>query len=137
MKKNKNKCIYISSKMSGLPNYNFEGFRRKELELKYSSGGKLDVYNPAMHEPDKTSSMWSEYLAMDLVDIETKCDGIYMFGKWYKSQGACIELLAAHRLGLEIIIENKWLQWIPSVLNILFKTTGGKQKLMPKAGLGD
>lgn len=109
---------YISSKMSGLPNYNFDGFQAKKREL-ICKGFK--VWNPAEHEPDKTDAMWSEYLAQDIIDIENNCDSIYMWGKWYRSQGACVEMLASHRLGCKVEIEQWWLKWVGILLNILFE----------------
>ena len=99
-----------------MPNYNFPAFEKKKFELNQEY---IDVWNPAEHEPDKTDAMWSEYLAQDIIDIEENCDSILMFGQWYRSAGAYIELITAHRLGLEIIIEQKWLRWIPSILNLL------------------
>ncbi len=122
-----NNKIYISSKMSGLPNYNFEGFNRVEETLKK---GGLDVWNPAKHEPNKKDAMWSEYLADDIIDIETNCDSILMFGQWYRSVGAVIELLTAHRLGLKIYIEQWWLKFVPKLLNIVFKTTGSSKSTL-------
>ncbi len=122
----KNKT-YISSRMSDIKDNNFPAFRRKEYELKYKG---LEVWNPANHEPDKTDVMWSEYLAQDIIDIEAECNSIYMFGEWYRSQGALIELLTAHRLGLTIIIEQWYLKWIPSVLNKLFKVRGSSKETL-------
>lgn len=131
----KNKCWYISSKMSGLPNYNFDGFKKKKLELLYKEKlygyeRPFEIWNPAEHEPNKTNAMWSEYLAQDIIDIEENCTDIYMFGKWYKSQGAIIEMLTAHRLGLDVIIENKWLRWVPIVLDLMFDVSGNSKSTL-------
>lgn len=105
-----------------MPNYNFEGFKKKKFELMYRYNGLLEIWNPAEHELYKNDAMWSEYLAQDIIDIENNCTGIYMFGPWYRSQGACVELLSAHRLGLDIYIEQRWLKFVPFVLDILFKS---------------
>jgi len=126
----KNQCWYISSMMSKLPNYNFDGFKRKKLELLCKYKGTLDVWSPSEHEPNKTDAMWSEYLAQDIIDIEENCTGIYMFGQWYRSQGACVEMLAAHRLGLDIIIENKYLRWVPKVLDLIFTVSGSSKETL-------
>jgi len=118
-----NKMRYISSKMSGLPDYNFAGFRRKQEELIFKGH---HVFNPADHEPDKNDAMWSEFLAQDIINLEIYCNSIHMWGKWYRSQGACVEMLSAHRLGYKIHIEQWWLKWVPSVMNKIFqcKTKG-------------
>ena len=118
------KYTYISSKMSGLPNYNFGGFKRKQIELNEKG---YNVWNPAEHEITGDNVMWSEIMAQDIVDIETNCDTVYMFGKWYRSQGACVEMLSAHRLGLRIEFEQKWLGMaVNAILSILFKNRKNK-----------
>lgn len=110
--------IYISSKMSGLPDYNRQGFIEKQAELMLNG---FDVWNPAYNEPDWPNPTWGDYLADDILALEQNCNAIYMFGKWYRSQGSCVELLTAHRLGYEIHIETWWLKWVPTALNVIFK----------------
>ena len=108
-----NDYMYLSGKMSGIPEYNFPAFRRKAEELR-RLGHK--VWNPAEHNP-KRCHTWADFIRDDISVLNKRCNSIYMFGKWYRSHGALVELLSAHRLGLRIEIEQWWLCWLAWLLN--------------------
>jgi len=91
---------------------------KKKFELLCKYNGTLDVWNPAEKESEGDNHTWAEFMAQDIKDIETKCTGIYMFGRWFLSHGALVELLSAHRLNKTITIEQVWLRWVPKLLNI-------------------
>jgi len=109
--------IYISSKMSGIKNFNRDAFDYTQANLE-SLHPNWKVWNPAQHEL-KGLRTWAECLADDIISLQENCDGIYMFGQWYRSQGAIVELLSMHRLKKMIFIEQWWLRWIPKALDIL------------------
>ena len=105
------KYLYISSKMTNMPDLARDAFRAKATELRADGSA---VWNPHEHQP-KRCSTWADFIRDDIGVLERRCDGIYMFGRWYRSQGALVELLSAHRIGLSIVIEQWWLlplQWI-------------------------
>ncbi len=106
--------VFSSSKMGGLPEHNKDGFDKKRRELKE----KYDwlVYDQFNHF---CMGCWSKEIGMDIEVLEDKCWAIYMWGKWYKAQGCWVELVAAHRLGLIIYIEQRWLRWIEWGLDLL------------------
>jgi hypothetical protein len=104
---------YISSKMSGMPEYNFPAFKIKAKALR-SRGYK--IWNPADHNP-KRCKTWTDFIRDDLSTLNKKCKGIYMFGSWYLSHGALVELIGSHRMGLDIEIEQWWLRPMQWILN--------------------
>ncbi len=111
----KKRFVFSSSKMSGMPGHNIIGFNRKRLELKRRFGWQ--VWDQFTHI---CTSSWSREIGKDLDVLEENCWAIYMWGKWYCAQGAWVELISAHRMGLKIYIEQWWLRWIKWMLNLLF-----------------
>ena len=107
---------YISSGMSFMENNNSQAFIDTKSELE-SKG--IKVWSPLDHE--KENDTWVGYISRDLIDIENNCKSIYVFGKWWTSQGSIIELIVSHRLGLDIYIEQWWLRFIPKIMNVLFR----------------
>ena len=109
--------IYISSKASGIKDYNRPAFHKRQKLLE-SLGH--DVHNPMAteHEP-KDATCWCDFLSNDMYDV-AGCDVIDMWGRWLTSQGAWIELLTAHRHRVGIHIEQWWLRWIPLMMNLMF-----------------
>ncbi len=114
MEKKMNDYTYISSKMSGIPKFNFPAFDAKAAELR-AKGYK--IWNPAEHNP-KRCHTWADFIRDDIQQLNKRCCSIYMFGRWYRSHGALVELLSAHRLGLRIEIEQWWLRPLQWLLNV-------------------
>lgn len=92
--------IYVSGKMTGLPNYNKEHFNRITDHLE-SLG--YTVFNPATinGEPDWE---WSDYMRVALQG-QMKSLSILMLTGYELSKGACIELDLARRLNMNIAFE--------------------------------
>jgi hypothetical protein len=95
--------LYLSGRMSGLPNYNRDRFNEIEYlvrELGY------DVVNPAQIDLDEDGPdvvhTWEHYIKRDLSIIIEKCDGIVMFDDWQNSRGATLELYVAKQIGLKV-----------------------------------
>jgi len=103
------KTIYLSSKITGLKEKDWVGsFLLKEDELSRLEG--WDIINPANFKPDVEDPQWQHYITEDIQILCDNADGIYMFGEWWSSCGAWVELLSAIRTDKEIIVENRWLR---------------------------
>lgn len=90
--------IYISGKITGLPNeIAEENFRRSE-ELLTEIG--FETVNP-MREIAKKHREWIDYICDDL-RLLNDCDAIYLQSNWTDSQGANIERAFAKAKGLRI-----------------------------------
>lgn len=96
----KNKTIYLSGKIAGLPCDEV----RKNFDLAktqiYLSQGHVTIVDPS--KLPKTQNSWSHYLLRDL-QILQDCDAIAMLPNWKDSNGAKVERAFAEGIGLEII----------------------------------
>jgi hypothetical protein len=93
----KTKIVYISGKMSGMPEWNFPAFMAADARLR--EAGYYTV-NPAELNPHDTP--WVDCLRKDLRYL-TDVDGIAMIPGWENSRGARLELAVAIGLGLFVI----------------------------------
>ena len=99
--------IYLSSKMSGLPDFGDAAFKEEARRLK---GEGKKPFIPQV----RPGIAWVTCIRDDLFSL-MQCSTIHMFGPWYRSHGALIELIAAHRMGLKVEIAQpifKPLEWI-------------------------
>ena len=97
----KNKRIYISGKISGLP-YDeviakFEAAELILMEMGY------DVFNPLKNGLTKESS-WSQHMFLDLKEL-LKCDCIYLLPDALDSKGARLEIYRAYHYKKEFLSE--------------------------------
>lgn len=99
--------LYLSSKMSGLPNNNYPEFER--MKNKYINKG-YEVVSPhdlsKEVEAIKEAPEWIDYMKNDIKAL-IECDCICMFGDWMNSKGARVEYSIANGLGLNIIIDEE------------------------------
>lgn len=102
------KTIYISGKMTGLPDYNWPKFDEVENDL--LNQGHI-VVNPAniargLCVPDHLTEeeKWQMYIDEDLKHLG-RCTTIFMLQGWENSRGANIEYNMALDMGLEVIHE--------------------------------
>lgn len=93
------KKVYIASKMTGLPNYNYEAFTKKEKELQEEG---YVVINPTRNFGGDKYLEYKDYIRANIHDL-LQADAIYMFGDWLNSNGALLEHSIAKNLGLEIM----------------------------------
>lgn len=109
----KDKRVFISGPMTGLPDWNRAEFERAEREL-YDLGAE-SVFNPAHLAPQgdepamahslymaKTLSVltrlsWSAYPNMPWFDCIVLLDG------WWNSEGAKVEHAVAEAIGLDVV----------------------------------
>ena len=92
------KRLYLSGKMSGLPDLGFALFNRAAALLR---GIGYDVVNPVEINDDPEAE-WLSCIKVDLDHLAT-CDAIALLPNWQDSFGAKIEHLAAQRLGLAVM----------------------------------
>ena len=101
------KSIYIAGAISNDPDY-VNKFSRAEKQLRDIFNG--DVINPvretklAFDNPE--SEKW-ETLMLFCLKLLSSCTHIYLLPDYYKSAGACIELMWAQKLNLVIIRESE------------------------------
>lgn len=95
--------VFISSKMSGLKNYGYENFFKKEQELRAQG---LDVLNPAdiglKYGFDKPYSFYTRHSLQMLL----QADIILCFGDYKNSPGARLELAIAKVSGIPVFVES-------------------------------
>lgn len=92
------KKLYLSGKMSGLPDLGFVLFNRAAAQLRAIG---YEVVNPVEINDDPEAE-WLSCIKVDL-DYLATCDGIALLPNWEDSFGAKIENLVAQRLGLAVM----------------------------------
>ena len=90
--------LYLSGKMSGLPDLGFDLFNRVAAQLRAIG---YEVVNPVEINGDPAAE-WLPCIIEDLKHLAT-CDGIALLPNWSDSFGAKIEHLAAQKLGLAVL----------------------------------
>ncbi len=91
--------IYISGPMTGIEDLNFPAFHAEAKRLR---GLGYEVVNPAelvIYE----NSGWLDCMKKDIAKMLT-CEAICLLDGWQNSDGANLEVLIAHRLGIKILI---------------------------------
>lgn len=106
------KGIYISGKMSGIENYNYDGFKNAENRLKIILPNKI-IINPmnfilemySMEELLNNQYDYNFILSKVLEILKTKCNAIYMLKNWHQSNGSKEEMKIALSLHYLIYFE--------------------------------
>jgi hypothetical protein len=95
--------IYVSGRVTGMPNYNREAFAEAEAEL--SKAGHT-VLNPVKYIPEVNPEAIThrQYVDMGLAMLDC-CDAIYLLDGWEKSKGAVVEYAFALQHGIKILTE--------------------------------
>lgn len=89
--------VYVSGPMSGYVGHNFAAFdagRALAEELGWevespADAGVVDGWD------------WHDYMKRDF-DMLSRSHAIALLPQWFESEGACIELIAAMRMGLDV-----------------------------------
>ena len=104
--KNKKKKVYISSKMTGLPDFNYSAFDKKAEELKAMG---FNVLNPAdigrKYGTDKSTAFYRR----KNLEMLLQADILLVFGNT-DSKGVEFEILTASEIGIpvwRVICESK------------------------------
>lgn len=92
--------VYLSGKMTGLPDFGFPIFNKHAASLRASG---YEVINPAELDAQDAGPMtWEQYLRRDIAHLIT-CDGIALIPNWTDSRGAKLEKHIAEQLGMRVI----------------------------------
>lgn len=94
----KDKRIYLSGPMTGLPSLNHPAFNAEAERLRALG---YFVINPAEVDLDEGAT-WEDYLRTDLIAMLDTCNAIVMLPGWEKSRGATLEHHVACALGFEV-----------------------------------
>lgn len=100
---NKRYVYYLSSKMTGINEYNYPAFNRIAEKLRAKG---LQILNPAEINQVVPHKKRSDYLRDDIQHL-LRCDALILFGDWENSKGALLELANAKELGMDIFIFNE------------------------------
>lgn len=89
--------IYLSGKMTGLPDFNEPAFNKAEALFR---GQGYEVFNPICLTGQFES--WGEYMKRDIEEL-IKCDEVAVLDDWIKSRGAKLEVAIAKVLNMRVI----------------------------------
>lgn len=92
--------IYVSGRMTGLPEYNFPAFNAAAARLRAAG---WEVENPAESFGGATDKPYKEYVAFDIATLK-RCDAIYMLRGWdeKEARGSVWEHGLALEYGLDV-----------------------------------
>ena len=98
------KTIYLSGKISGLPEDQVKGnFTYAALEVMFMQPDEVDVISPLDITPLFGRKTWLCHMIADVWVMVFKCQAIHLQPNWIYSRGAKIEVFIALMLGKEII----------------------------------
>jgi hypothetical protein len=91
---------YIAGPITGMPNFNIEGFRAAARELVRAGWRAVDPHTlhdvaPGVH-PDEV------YYRRDLIAMLDRCDAVVVLPGWEESRGAQTEVHVAVRCGMPV-----------------------------------
>lgn len=96
------KPIYVSGKMTGLPEYNYPKFEQVTAELRAMG---FTVVCPTELNKSKDWS-WKRYMKEN-IKLLLECDYVYVIEGYEDSKGANIEIDLAKAIGLDIVYEGQ------------------------------
>lgn len=91
--------VYISSKMTGLPDFNFPAFYKKAMELRNMG---FEVLNPAEIGDKYGKYLKTSFYRRKNLEMLLQADILFIFGDVENSKGVEFEKLIARELGLPI-----------------------------------
>ena len=89
--------VYISGRMTGLPEWGFPAFNAAAAALRLLG---FEVFNPADNGVDPAKP-WEEYLKYDLIKV-IESNRVYVLTGWEESRGARLEVYVARALKIPI-----------------------------------
>lgn len=97
--KMKKKKVYISSKMTGLPDFNFPAFDKKAEELRTMG---FNVLNPADIGRKYGTNKSTAFYRRKNLEMLLQADILFVFGDMSGSKGVEFEVMVAKELNLPI-----------------------------------
>lgn len=98
-----NAKIYISSSMTGKPNFNHQAFFEKEADLR--SRGYKNILNPAIIGQKHGLNKPYAFYIREAFKMLLQADVMVLFGDWHKSKGAAWERQVAEICGIPVRVE--------------------------------
>lgn len=98
------KKVYISSKMTGLKDFNYPAFYKKAMELRNMG---FEVLNPAEIGDKYGKHLTTSFYRRKNLEMLLQADILFIFGDVSESKGVEFEKLIARELGLPIWCEEK------------------------------
>ena len=96
----KERRIYISGAMTGMPGLNHAAFNAEAARLRAQG---YFVINPAELDLDEGGT-WEDYMRVDLIGMLDTWNTLVMLRGWEKSRGDTLEHDVAEALGFEIAL---------------------------------
>lgn len=100
MLKTDSRKIYIAGPMTGMENKNIHAFNEMAVLL-FNLG--YEPVNPARHDNPRITS-WATYMKLGLIDM-LQCEGVLVLPGWENSEGACMEVEIATKLGIPVFYD--------------------------------
>lgn len=97
--------LYVSGKMTGVPEHNFPAFREAAKNL---AAAGYDVIDPSENFGGRTDLTRHEYMRLDIEHV-LQADGIALLPGWGSSEGAKLEVMIAEELGMPTASVTRWL----------------------------
>lgn len=104
------KRLYLSGKMTGLPDHGFTELNRAAADLRERG---YEVFNPAEvseHFPSQAEAMNKRpvYMFRDIIEIcgksfDQRTDAVAVLPNWYQSRGARLEVEIALQLDIPVV----------------------------------
>lgn len=102
--------IYLSGKMTGLPEFNYPAFNAAAAQLRAMGH---TVLNPA-ENPVPACGTWAGYMRLALAQL-VQCECIVLLPGWSESKGALIERKLAQVLGMDVLHLNGMDMLVPLI----------------------
>lgn len=91
---------YIAGPMTGIEDYNHPAFHAAEAMLRERFPND-EIINPAT-QFDGDQTLPRETYLRRAVENVAKSDRVFTLDGWTTSQGACLEVLIAHQIGVQV-----------------------------------
>lgn len=100
---NKKEVVYLSGRMTGLPEYNYPAFFALEDKIKELANSDVDVVNPA-NVGEQEGWEFKDYLTRCLLDmLQLGVNKVVTLDGWELSKGARLEVHVAKELGIPVV----------------------------------
>lgn len=100
--------VYVAGPMTGLPDYNRPAFNHAAAQLREAG---YQVFNPAGNGV-ATDAPWHHHMRRDISEL-VKCGRVALLPGWEDSVGATLEHHIAHRLSMQVMYVEQWLDIAP------------------------
>lgn len=102
--------VYISGRMTGVPENNAPAFRAAEKRLKAMGHDPACPLDNGMPE----TASWEQHMRADIIMLMT-CDAVALLPDWEDSKGSRGERAVAELVGIKVLEPGDWMgQWSPS-----------------------